>query len=82
MRYYFKTARHIYNIYCKELHIYHCLKLVLYLTVITVVCLLQLLTGSLKRKEQIADNLLKLQHGGESYDNTLIQTAAVEKEVM
>jgi len=85
-RYYFKTARHIYNVYCKELHIYHSLKLALYLkktvTTITVVCLLQVQNGSFKRKEHIADNLVKLQQRSGSYGNTLIQTAAAEKEVM
>lgn len=49
---------------------------------ITVVCLLQVLNGSLKRKEQITDNLVKLQQKCQNYENTLIQRAAAEKEVM
>jgi hypothetical protein len=81
-----KTARHVYNIYCKELHIYHSLELALYLkktvTAITVVCLLQVRNESFKGKEHIADNLVKLQQKSGDYDNTLIQTAAAEKEVM
>jgi hypothetical protein len=61
-------------------------KLALYLKktviAITVVCLLQVRNGSFKRKEHIADNLVKLQHRSGNYDNTLIQTAAAEKDVM
>jgi hypothetical protein len=72
--------------YCKELHIYHSLKLALYLnktvTAITGVCLLQVRSKSFKRKEHIADNLVKLQQKSGDYGNTLIQTAAAEKEVM
>jgi len=61
------------------------LKLALYLkeivTAITVVCLLQVRNGSFKRKEHIADNLVKLEQRSGNYDNTLMQTAAAEKEV-
>jgi hypothetical protein len=85
-RYYFKTVRHVDDIYCKESHIYHSLKLALYLkkkvTAIIVVCLLQVRNGSFKRKEHIAHNLVKLQQRSGNYDNTLMQTAAAEKEVM
>jgi hypothetical protein len=51
-------------------------------TAITVVCLLQVRNGSFKRKEHIADNLVKLQQRSGNYGNTLIQKAAAEKEVM
>jgi hypothetical protein len=62
------------------------LKLALYLrktvTAITVVCLLQVRNGSYNRKKHIADNLVKLQQRSGNYDDTLIQTAAAEKEIM
>jgi len=62
------------------------LKLALYLkktvTAITVVCLLQVRNGSYKRKEHITDKLVQLQKRSGNYDDTVIQTAAAEKEVM
>jgi len=51
-------------------------------TAITVVCLLQVRNESFKRKKHIADNLVKLQQRSINYDNTLIQIAAAEKEIM
>jgi hypothetical protein len=40
------------------------------------------LNKSLKRKEKITDHLVKLQQKNGDYDNTLIQRAAAENEVM